>query len=241
MVVTRVTPSWSSKYRWIGLTLACCGAIFSSLAQAGPAQANCASYGLFFDGFFSDNDPVGAATHITDRQIFLCGASTSDASAWVMLAGNQGNEYAQVGFGRSDGQGERTFSEWHGTVSNWAREYHFGVFSAGTDHAYKVRYSESKQAMQMLIGSDVVDKTPFDPKSNWHRPWTGQFLGETHWTGDDVPGTPGHRTDFDQAKTQSCETCDFNAPDNVTAGTAIQAYKFNWINHPTHSQIWTDR
>lgn len=213
---------------------------------APSASAACNNPGFFFDGFLSQNDPVGAKGFITDRNINVCGPSAAgSASAWIMLAGGGSAQFAQIGFVRSgNSPTESLFTEYEKNASTNAVFKSIPGFNYGTAHGYEVHYSFSANQINMIKGGNVMDSTNFNPKAAWGSPWTGQFNGETHDRQDDIPGTPANKTDFSGLATQNCQSCGYTDPSNVCQcrdANTPDAYKFEWVNRPSHMAIWTNR
>jgi hypothetical protein len=223
----------------IGLALGITPTLFASPV----AVADCHNPNLYFDGIVAHHDPVGSSGDVQDRQIFLCQNGTgAGAAGWVMLAGDGTYDYAQAGFERTyDQDHEHIFSEWSCSLNNWDRKLWPG-FDSGSSHSYTVVYNFDSGHVQMIKGGNVLDQSGCDPAAGgWSSPWTSRFEGETHDTASDVPGQPDHRDDFSGLRTKTCRGCDWGDPDNPDVHQSIDAYKFNWINHPTHMEIWTNR
>lgn len=218
--------------------------LFSAETHAANCQEN--AYNNRFDGFYSNPDsgdgPYGVKGDVDIRQTNLCNGSdgSSASSAWVMIHGGGGYDYAQVGYLRTGSHSQAHFTEWSRSMSEWDRTWQGGVQN-GTSPNYEVKYSDSDNDLKMFKNDVQLEHTPFNPLNVWGNPWNAQFFGETVDRGDDVPGTPATKVVFAELRTKHCKTCEYNNPDHTNQVSQLDAYKFDWVNFPTKMRIWTDR
>jgi hypothetical protein len=194
---------------------------------------------------------VGVQGNIRDRGINLCtstSGATSGAAAWAMLEGYGEDEYAQIGFAMlPDMAAAMTFTEYNdgsNVAPGWKRMFYTGIFTPGTNHAYKVEYSNATGTVGMWIDGISKARTPWSANQKWTTPFLGEFEAETLDSGDDVPGTPGFRTEFRSLKQLNCSGCAYANANPLYAGSDLAAYKFQWVTPggpPSHFDVWTQR
>ncbi len=189
---------------------------------------------------------------IRDRPINLCldPNNTDDDSGvaiWVMLAGWNNNEYAQVGYARETWMGApQSFVEYNdgeNVEPNWHRQYYGGIWSSGAQHTYVVDYSGVTGRIYFSIDGLGKGSTPWSPDLEWGAPWEGQFYAETWDRGDDIPGTAGARADWSLLAIQVAEPGSWVNPEGeaLTGPADVPAYKKAWTSWPTAFQTWTQR
>lgn len=49
----------------------------------------------------------------------------------------------------------------------------------------------------MTVDSVAITETNYDPSGDWSPSWQGEFYGEAHDRGSDIPGTTGDQTTID--------------------------------------------
>ncbi|HSO29676.1 MAG TPA: hypothetical protein VLS28_07215 [Candidatus Sulfomarinibacteraceae bacterium] len=204
----------------------------------------------YFDGYYSTDQVRSSKATIRDRPIFLCNenaGATSAATAWAMVAGAGGLQYAQAGYIKFAGSANpQAFTEYNdGTsiwdASHWWRTTYAGIWSNGAQHSYVVDYNATTGKLYMQIDGLTKASTPWSPDLVWNTPWSAQFFGETMDRGDDVPGTPGARTDFSSVAVRHCAGCIWQAPTGNSLLSDWPYYKFAWTLNPTAFQIYTQR
>jgi hypothetical protein len=202
-----------------------------------------------FDGNSSSSQLYGVRGTIRDRTIPLCSTTagaTSGASIWVMLASNvNAYEYAQVGYAKIPGMSTpRAFTEYNDGSNvgpGWARVFYSGIWSDGSQHAYKVDYNGITGRIYLIVDGLTKASTPWSPDNVWQGGWEGEFYAETLDRGDDIPGTAGARTDLSVLGVQKCDTCSFVNPDGLALSSDLTPYKYGWTTWPTAFQLWTQR
>lgn len=204
-----------------------------------------------FDGNRSDSPRVFAVQgKIRDRQINLCldpGNSDDDsgASIWVMVAGWNPNEYAQVGYARIAGmaapQAFVEYNDGENVAPGWARIFYPGIWVNGAQHTYVVDYSGITGKLYFAIDGLSKGSTPWSPDSEWSTPWEGQFYAETWDRGDDVPGVAGARADWSLLAVQIAEPGVWVNPEGAVLTSDLSVYKNGWSSWPTAFQTWTQR
>lgn len=224
------------------------GLVAVALAVVGPvarAAPDCADPTVVnrWDGMYTVAPVYGAKATLRDRNIVLCANNdgTSAAFAWIMVAGGDVYDYAQVGYARIGGmENEKSFTEWSLSATNWQRTSYAGIFDAGTTHDYHVYYGFSDGRVRMAADGQVLDISP-SVDGHWAPGWTGQFFGETWDRSDNVPGNATNKTDYTRAKTLTCRGCSYGKPQGATPLSSLSVYKFEWVNRPTAFNIWTER
>lgn len=195
------------------------------------------------DGMYTTSPVYGVKGTVRDRNIVLCANDdgSSAASAWIMVAGGDVYDYAQIGYARIAGMAnEKTFTEWSLSATNWQRTFYAGIFDAGTAHDYHVYYSFTDGMVRMAADGQGLDISP-SVDGHWSPGWTGQFFGETWDRSDNVPGTVANKTDFRRHKTLTCRGCSYGSPQGATPLSSLSVYKFEWVNKPVAFNIWTQR
>jgi len=204
-----------------------------------------------FDGNRSDAQRVYAVRgKIRDRKINLCldpGNTDNDsaASIWVMVAGWNAFEYAQVGYARIAGmaapQAFIEYNDGENVAPGWARIFLPGIWADAAQHTYVVDYSGITGKLYFSIDGLNKGSMPWSPDFEWSTPWEGQFYAETWDLGDDVPGVAGARADWSLLAVQIAEPGTWVNPEGEQLTSDLTAYKNGWTVWPTAFQTWTQR
>lgn len=252
-----VATTWSSPRGRRSRLLTALVAMIVSIASPNPLSPTASAavacgdtvYVNRFDGNYSSSQLYGVRGTIRDRPILLCSnavGATSGAAVWVMHASTgSAPEYAQVGDAKLPGMAApQAFTEYNDgstTAPGWARSFYAGIWSNGSQQAYKVDYNGITGKIYLIIDSLTKASTPWSPDTEWHGGWEGEFYAETLDRGDDVPGPGGARTDMSALVVQKCDTCAFVNPDGLVLTSDLTPYKSGWSASPTAFQIWTQR
>ncbi len=235
-------PSFRAMERLLAGLVAVAAIVVGPAAHAAP---DCADPNVVnrWDGMYTDPPVHGVKATVRDRNIVLCtnDDGTSAAAAWIMVAGGDVYDYAQVGYARIGGmQNEKAFTEWSLSVTNWQRTFYSGIFDPGRTHDYHVYYGFSDGRVRMAADGQVLDISP-SVDGHWAPGWTGVFFGETWDRSDNVPGNATNKTDYTRAKTLTCRGCSYGKPQGATPFSSLSVYKFEWVNRSTAFNIWTER
>lgn len=197
-----------------------------SADKASAAYATCQprTPGSYFAGATSGEDQkiYGSRARIDFKDPDLCdnnyAESNGVSAAWTMVAADsrvtsdqRRAQYAQVGYydaGSLSGyaSGKRLFTQYTTTCSSTvngctASQDPFTTAVHGTPsgtHTYVTLHNNVVGApITMYYDGDPLASTDYTPTATWAPAWDAQFLGETQDRGDDVPGTSGNRTRFE--------------------------------------------
>lgn len=159
-----------------------------------------------FDGFLQNDHPdhpyEGVSGYIVVQDGQPCGgvvSASNFSSAWVMIASNNRQGWAQVGFWRPSGDTLRWFSQFNdGSGHLETRPSTFSIIGeVGVRHTFRVLWTASCGCERAVIDTTNWAYSTFNPFGTWDaQPWSPQFLGETHSLAADIPGTAGARTAF---------------------------------------------
>jgi len=164
----------------VSATLQCGTTIIGNLLDGGRGN----------DGTWSSH-----AWITTDNPPFCWGsdpnANTDDISAWSMVRGQSGSEYAQTGYIRketwTDGF-EHFFMAYRDT--HMTEQFQsFGISYVGENHKYEQYFNQPRGDIQLWEDSNLLAVTPFNPYGDWTGPWNSEWSGETKDGGDAMPGT----------------------------------------------------
>lgn len=182
-----------------------------ALAPPAGAVGTCSSSnsGNFFAGYLGyttppaswAQTPEGASGYIDTRPGHVCSnyvyPYTFD-TAWVMVAYQSGNQYAQSGYmydGRPGHLCNEYFTEYFlNDGTNFHRSLSDGCAPDNQRHPYYVQYTGSAGPYPPCCGAmrlnayGLITVAPFDP---WQRSWSfdPQYFGEVDHTANDVPGS----------------------------------------------------
>lgn len=178
--------------------------------SAHAATYQCGARGNYFDGFIHNNAYPdrfeGASTFLVTRVGGLCGTDRGQISnftnAWSMIAGSQSHgvcEWAQSGFERGyisgGGTNIRHFAQ-ASSCSTGLQTWYSGYVAAGVKHAYRSLWSNACSCINISVDDSTKVSTNFNPFAIWGYPFQPQFLGETSYLQNDMPGTPTLHTPF---------------------------------------------
>jgi hypothetical protein len=136
-----------------------------------------------------------AQATISLKPATLCGASDSFSTVWVMIASNNSLGWAQTGYiYRAGYSGAYLYAQ-------AVRQYPSTpqtVYMAGAPSSalYYDSYYFNQGDMGMVANGNNLVTSNFDPVVSWTAPWIPEWEGETHYSGDDVPGTSASPTYF---------------------------------------------
>jgi len=212
------------------------------------ANTSCGVTGSFFAGTnaFYTSPNYGAYSNISPADGALCTTNgfPSGTGAWVMEFGSGYHQYAQTGYIHFRNSTNQLFVEFNkGDPNPYQHLYGIGLT---TTQNYGVYYyscnSCTNQMIMQVGGSGYYAGTPWDPATVWARPWSPQWSGETHDTGDDIPGTSSNHVHFTSlciisTNGGACNT----APTGIGLGTTGSSrYHAQWVSSPTSFDIWTN-
>jgi hypothetical protein len=206
--------------------------------------ASCIAHGdYYFDGTNVGNvQRDGVTVRITPYTPNLCNGSWSFSAVWDMLQaqGTDPNQYAQVGYWRLYGQ--TTVYRFAAFSKNSStQEVDKQGVSPGSNDLFKVQYNYSLGRMEMFINGGLFQPTNFDPAVSWNGNWTPEWEGETHDTGDDIPGVQTNPVSFSSMQVKNCRDCTYHAPSGNSLSADATWYCFAWITDQTEFKLWTHR
>ncbi|MFZ5920830.1 MAG: hypothetical protein ACOYY3_07245 [Chloroflexota bacterium] len=229
-----------SRIPWSILFVVTAMAILS-LSITFPVQAatNCQGFAYNFTG----TDPIpmthwGIKAGINTKVPALCGASYSDSSVWVMMAGGGNCEYAQSGYGRHQGQSTVYFFAQYSKNCSTPVTHKETSVASGT-HTYRAAYNFSTGKISMYVDTTLLLTTNFDAGINWTPGWVPQWEGETHDPGDDVPGSQTSRVYFSNMKIIASHGGPWVTPSGLTGSSTSSRYGFAWNSQDSKFNIWT--
>jgi hypothetical protein len=227
-------------------------------AISASALNACSGEGPWFDGVVrhpgaGDYTIKGAKAAIDIRLADVCSNQPADkfSSAWVMVASSNIHGYAQVGYMNRAASPTMTYF-WQWTKDSTVQDPVsstglWGSPPVGETRTFKVeRLGDG--ALHMSVGGAEPDCdtggprdcpfTSFDPLNvaAWDG-MQGQWEGETHWAGSDMPGTSGSKTDFSAIQVKVDGSWVTRAWTNT--GSDKCYYKLNVVDPNSHFQIWT--
>ncbi len=226
------------KY-FLGVLLGCLALTVVSPVSAHAAGACGGSQGSRFNGYYQNGHPEynweGSSTYIVVRDGANCSGVTNIGNftnAWVMIAGSNANDWAQVGFERTSGHTLRWFSQFNDGRGNLATRYStFGVTNQiGVRHTFRVLWNATDHHEHATIDTTTWAVSSFDPFANWGPlPWSPQYLEETGYAQTDVPGTAGGKVAYTGMGAQKLDDslvsipCILSGADDVPTRWAHQA------------------
>jgi hypothetical protein len=237
-------------------------ALLWSLVVASPAQAATicgplSGQGNYFDGYgFGPHDSYGVSAFIVVRSSTPCSPTPSGGTnftvAWVLLASNALQGYAQSGFYKSPEAGgfTRPYVEYKKNgLTGFSRTLFGTHFFAGEQHKFTVRFTSTCNVpspgfcLAMELDNTALDRTPFNPEVEWvNRPWHNQYSLEASYQGSDVAGSPTSKTNYTNmvyqdapAQSWSDEPCGYTflVPEKVRADREHAA------THCHSANFWT--
>lgn len=223
------------------------------LAGATGASATPCSgtYGSRFDGY--ERNPTvageqweGVQATVTIQGGGICtgagGGPGNFYTAWVMLASQDGKEYAQVGFMKYPGDASAThFSEWQSGTGSYHRTKMINVPN-GHQNKYWVQYLPSQHQLSLNVDSDPFDVAPFDPNNTYAQPWRPIWCGEVKYLQSSMPGIPSAKVSFTPIQVQRVDN---NSYQNIATSTLSQESNANpgsWkqaLPNSSTVQIWS--
>jgi hypothetical protein len=226
-----------------------------------PALANssCAGANVWHDGAYSNTGVWGAHSYIVTRQAPFCTTSTSSSnliSAWTMVqsypfGSNVVDGYMQSGY--AEVYGQFSTMQWYAEYrQSDSYPYHrelagqtglLGTPSSGSTHQYTESYDSLYPYGVMYIDNSEVMDTNFNPYNYWHGPWLPMWAGETHDTGDSIPGNINAHTTFSSMGMQLSQGGGFTGAYNETIRDDVSnCYAWNYpnFNDTTTLEIWEE-
>ena len=216
------------------------------VVQPGDAQAatTCGPYVALYDGTnIVGITHYGVSANITAQKGVLCGSSTSASAAWTMIAdaGATFPGYVQSGYVHLPGSSSMYQFAEYDKNSTVPYVYKQGAsVSAGAKTNYEQVYNFSSGTMSMWVGSNDLLNTSFDPAVAWGgNTWYAEWEGETHYNGDDMPGTSGTHVHFTNMQVWNCRSCAWITPSGLTLSADSTRYGSAWVNSQSSFDIWT--
>ena len=156
-------------------------------AHGAYATTACQGQSFQFDGSYVSANEYGASAVISSGAGALCGTAWSRSEDWVMLAG-QGSttRYAQSGQVRNAGTNSPVyFAEYN---NDFGKAVYKAIGNTDTNsHSYYEVYNFAPGNVTMWKDGTSILTTNFDPIIAWGG-MVPEFFGETHDSGDDMPG-----------------------------------------------------
>lgn len=206
------------------------------LAPPSVASAACGANGNWFVGRHQETvSGYGAAAVLSRSVPALCGSVHSDSSVWAMLESQKSNEYAQAGYGRSNGQGTVYHFAEYTTASSFVRKVSSAV--AGST-SYAVDYDTVAGKVLMNAGGANLLTSTREPGVYWTPPWGQQFLAEVHNTGDNSPGTATAKMNFSSVRYKSNRYGSWAVPPGLQNVTGLAKFHEQTVSTSSFN-IWT--
>jgi hypothetical protein len=207
----------------------------------------------------------GAEASIETRNPDVCNTQPySFSGGWAMLASDDGNGWAQVGWEKhylQSGCGTCTRYLWEYTLDYHGTVYTgmYGSPTTGSFHTYTVRRFTSDGLIRLKVDGAAVDcndqgvcgTTFFDPEDWWTSGCSysvcmnGQWFGETNWVDDDLPGSSGSKMDVSDVMVKDGQTPGnwFQKAVNGTSWTQVK--DCYWAKQDVYTDasgfhVWTD-
>jgi hypothetical protein len=235
-------PRLLSCFLVIGSTSLGLVAVFpGSVSPAGAAT--CGTSNLYLDGTnTTSTNAYYAQSDITTRVPAVCGSSATEDAAWVMIMGSNKNGFAQVGYYETNNSNNDLLvaAEQETSVNNYV-EKDFNVYAPSGSPQYSVLYNFNGGYMIMSAdNSNYIWDGTFDPLSYWTSPWEPRWEGETHYSGDNVPGTASAPAYFSSMLITTTRGGGAVTPTGLTLGTNNSRYSYAWDTTDSKFHIWTN-
>jgi len=235
-------PNYKSMLRMMSVaTVLVVLALLLNPSAPQPACAAIACQGFAYN--FTGTDPksmthYGIKADVNTKTPALCGGSHSDSSVWVMMAGGGSGQYAQVGYGRHQGQSSVYYFAQYKKNASTAAVHKETTVASGT-HNYNVIYNFSNGHLYMYVDTTKILESNFDPAVSWTPGWQPQWEGETHDPGDDIPGSSSSPVYFSNMKIIATRGGPWVTPSGLTGSSTHSRYGFAWDTQNTKFHIWT--
>lgn len=246
--------------------------LLASLLCAPPASAARAcgptQYGFAGAQSAFATSVFGARAQIEYNNPDLCGSDADGSgfsTAWSMVDAWSADDpdhnhsdwigYAQAGYYQAGGSvaGYSTgIWEWsqysskcvsHGTCGTDAKFHNSYYGHPSGTHMYANYRSSSDGHVHMTVDGNQIDETNYDPTGDWAAAWQGEFYGEVHDWGTDIPGTDGDRTTLNYLqKYESNGNINFfsSVTGTTTANTRYHRDVFDAAVGGKAVNVWTD-
>jgi hypothetical protein len=219
------------------------------LVQSSRAATACrGSDTNFFDGWGRDPTNQKSRGAQADIQVLvapLClyGGQTR-VTAWSMLQGDDGDEFAQIGYQHKADSGMKFFYEWEMNFTD--PDYTKVLFgSPVTEDFYNFKAARGNSGSNHIHlywnGTDKAETNfdPLDANSGWGQT-VSKWFGETIDPGDDMPGTPSQKTDFKNIQFKDASNSWVDVTNfNITTDHTTCYYLGDILDPNPHFQIWT--
>jgi hypothetical protein len=163
--------------------------------------------------------------------------ANSVAYVWVMIASNNSDGWTQSGYVYRDGvSGAYTFAQYSENGSAWYTVYGSTISSTAL---YYESYNFTAGAMDLVANGTQLETTPWDPDLEWTAPWIPEWEGETHYTGDDVPGTsasPAYVSNMGIITSRGGSVTD---PSGLSVSSTYSNYAAAWDTSQSEFHIWS--
>jgi hypothetical protein len=154
-----------------------------------------------------------------------------------MIANNDGDGWAQSGYIYRDGvSGAYTFAQYSENGSAWYTVYGSTISSTAL---YYESYDFSAGAMDLVADGTQLETTPWDPDLEWTTPWLPEWEGETHYPGDDVPGTSASPTYFSSMGIITSRGGSVTDPSGLSVSSTYSNYGAAWDTSQSEFHIWS--
>lgn len=227
------------------------GATSLGLVTVGPGLTNpagaasCGTSNLYLDGTnTTTTNAYFAQSDITTRVPTVCGSTATEDAAWVMIMGSNKNGFAQVGYYETNNSDTDLLvaAEQETSTSNYV-EKDFNVDAPSGSPLYSVTYDFAGAYMIMSAdnGNYIWDGT-FDPEAYWTSPWEPRWEGETHLSGDNMPGTASSPADFSSMLITTTRGGSAVTPSGLTLGISPSNSRYSnaWDTADSKFHIWTN-
>jgi hypothetical protein len=222
-------------FRRVGALVAAVLLIFA-VAPPPTASAACGANGNWFVGRHQETvSGYGAAAVLSRSVPALCGSSHSDSSAWAMLESQKSGEYAQAGYGRSNGQTTVYHFAEYTTATSFVRKI-TGAVRGST--SYAVDYDTVAAKVYMNAGGTNLLTSTREPALYWTSPWGQQFLAEVHNTGDSSPGTAAAKMNFSSVRYKSNRYGSWAVPPGLQNAADLAKFHEQTVSSASFN-IWT--
>ncbi len=134
----------------------------------------------------------GLSAKIPIRQGGLCGGDGSSNNfycSWVMLSSYDGRSYMQVGYLKDPGSGPAfSFVE----INSETGFIQGPNVVQGDTHQYWLQYDPAAKHEKFNVDNVNLGISHFDPEATWQQPEVPQWISETTYLQNSIPGSPSY-------------------------------------------------
>jgi hypothetical protein len=228
-------------------------AVFATLSSVGaPLTASataCDSSGPnnYLVGYFrnpteQNENWEGASAQLTVRPGGLCGGDSSNNNfycGWVLLSSHNAANYAQVGFIKRPGSSSAfVFVE----VNSETGFYAGPNVASGQVDQYWLQYDPTAKREKFNFDNTNLRMSTFDPLTAWTQPIEPQWMDETSYKVNSVPGSTDYPVTWNTILTQRIDNSDFQAMNTNLLTKTLAVPRAGWqaaIVNSNETKAWT--